>query len=111
MQSNFKSIILFNIYFQCLDSTSEYRDEICYYIGYIENILSSVVYDDIVTIGDSNFSVVDNNVGFQLLLSLLQTNNMLPCDDLINSGDNCTYVNSALGHSSCIHHCFLSPSL
>ena len=77
----------------------------------IENILSSFVYDDIVIIGDTNFSVIDNNVGFQLLLSLLQTYNMLPCDDLINSDDNCTYVNCALGHSSCIDHCFLLPSL
>ena len=35
----------------------------------------------------------------------------MSCDDLINSGDNCTYVNSALGLSSCIDNCFLSPSL
>ena len=74
---------MFNIYFPCLDSTSEYRAEIWYYLGFIENILSSVVYDDIVIIGDENFFVVDNNVGFQLLLSLLQTYNMLPCDGLV----------------------------
>ena len=36
---------------------------------------------------------------------------MLACDDLITCSDKCIYVNTALGHASCIDHCFLTPSL
>ena len=33
------------------------------------------------------------------------------CDDLIVGPDRCTYVNEALGHSSCIDHFFVSVAV
>ena len=36
---------------------------------------------------------------------------MLACDDLLTCSDKCTYVNTAVGHASCIDHCFLTPNL
>ena len=71
----------------------------------MENILNTMVYDDILLIGDTNIS---NDAGFHLLKSFTQSYIKLACDDLITCSDTCTYVNTALGHASCIDHFFLS---
>ena len=77
----------------------------------MENILNTVVNDDIILIRDINFSIDEGGAGFQLLKSFIQSYNMLACDDLIICSDECTYVNTALGHTSGIDNCFLTPNL
>ena len=109
MRSGTKFIVVFNIYFSCFESSSEYRAEISLYLEFMENILNTVVYDDVILIGDTNFSIDEGSAGFQILKSCIQSYNMLACDDLITCSDKCTYVNTALGNASCIDHCFLTP--
>ena len=48
-----------------------------------------MVYDVIILIGDATFSIEEDNAGFQLLKSFIQTYNMLACDDLIMCSDKC----------------------
>ena len=110
VQSGTKSIVVFNFYFQFSDSSSEYREEISFYLWFMENILNTVVYDDIILMGDTNFSIDEGGAGFQLLKSFIQSYNMLACDDLVTCFNKCTYVNTVLGHTSCIDHCFLIPN-
>ena len=54
--------MVFNIYFSCSESSSEYRTEISFYLVFMENILNTVVHDDIILIGDTNFSIDDRAV-------------------------------------------------
>ena len=42
VQSGTKSLVLFNIYFPCSESSSKYRAEISFYLGFMENILNKV---------------------------------------------------------------------
>ena len=107
MQSGTKYIVVFNIYFPYFESSAE----ISFYLGFMENILNTVAYDDIILIGDTNFSIDEGSAGFQLLKSFIQSYNILACDDLITCSDKCTYVNTALEHVSCIDHCLLTPNL
>ena len=111
VQSDTKSFVVFNIYFSCFESSSEYRADISVCLGFMEIILNTVIYDDIILIGDTNFSINDGSAGFQLLKSFIQSYNMLACDDLITCSDKCTNVNTALEHASCIDNCFLTPNL
>ena len=68
-----------------------------------------MVYDDIILIGDTDISIDEGSAGFQLLKMFIQFYNMLACDDLITCSDKCTYVNTALVHTSYIDDCFLTP--
>ena len=67
VQSITKSIVIFNIYFLCFKSSSEYWAEISCNLAFIENILNTVVYDVIILNGDTNFSIDEGGAGFQLL--------------------------------------------
>ena len=43
VQSGTKSIVVFNIYFPCFESSSVYRAEISSYLGFMENILNTMM--------------------------------------------------------------------
>ena len=62
--------MLFNIYFPCFENSSDYRAEICFYIGFIESIVNIVSHNDNILIGNANFAVDDSNADFQLLKSV-----------------------------------------
>ena len=66
-----KSILLFNLYLPCNENSAEYRAEIAFYVGFIENILNTVPYSDIIILGDTTFDNNDANAGCSLLKPLL----------------------------------------
>ena len=37
-----KAILLFNLYLPCFDSSADYRSELTFYLGFIEDILETV---------------------------------------------------------------------
>ena len=43
-----KSTLLFNLYLSCLESSADYRFELTFYLGFIEDIIDSVSHTDIV---------------------------------------------------------------
>ena len=52
---NSRSILLFNVYFQCFESGADYPSEITYYMSFIENILDTVSHTDVIILGNTNF--------------------------------------------------------
>jgi uncharacterized protein YcsI (UPF0317 family) len=73
--------------------------------------LNTESYSDILIIGDTNFPCLDKNNGFIQFSEMLNTFNVYHCDDLVSSVIKTTYVNTALGHASCIDHFFASLEL
>ena len=92
-----KSILLFNLYLPCYENSAEYRADIAFYVGFIENILNTVPFSDVIIFGDTNFDINDANAGYLLLKPLLLNYNIVHCDYLINGSIQCTYDNTALG--------------
>ena len=80
MQSGTKSIVINNICFPCFELSCDYRAEISFDLEFMKNILNTVVYDDIILIGDTNVSIDEGGAGFQLLKSSIQSYSMLACD-------------------------------
>ena len=68
---NSRSILLFNMYFSCFEPGADYRSEITYYMGFIENILDTVSHTDVVILGDTNFPLNSSNPGFVVMNSSL----------------------------------------
>jgi hypothetical protein len=99
------------LHLPCFESSAEYRAEISFYIGFIENMLNTESYSEVIILDDTNFKLSDSSTGFALFKSLLLRYNVIACDDVIRGPDRYTYVNTALGHSSCIDHFFVSSNL
>ena len=59
-----KAILLFNLYLPCFESSADYRSELTFYLGFIEDIMESVSHTDVVILGDTNFPVNINNQVF-----------------------------------------------
>ena len=104
-----KSTLLFNLYMRCNENSDEYRAEIAFYVCFIENILNTVPFSDVIILGDTNFDINDAKSGYLLLKPLLLNYNIMHCEDLINGPIQCTYDNTALGQSSRIDHFFVTP--
>src|SRR3989442_2435917 len=85
-----KALILFNVYLPCFENSTEYRDDICAIAGFIENVMNNESNSDVMIMGDTNFDIAPGHAGFDIFNSLLVSLNMLPCDDLILTFDNCT---------------------
>ena len=95
-----RSMLIFNVYFPCFDNSVICKaGYVC--IGFIENLLDNKYYSDIVILGDPNFPCSENN-GFVQFSELLQSYKLSRCDDLIAFSIKYTYVNTVLGHASCI---------
>ena len=92
-------------------SSREYRSEIIEIMGFIENILDSVLHTDVIILSDIHFPINYTNPGFVIMNSLLNCYNILLYDDLLCGLDQATYVNVALNCSSTIDHCFVSQGL
>ena len=90
------------MYIHCFESGAEYRSEITYDMGFIENILDTVTDTDVIILGDTNFPINSTNV---IMNSLLNCYNIMPCDDLLSGYNLSTHVNVALNSSSTIDHC------
>ena len=106
-----KAILLLNLYLPYFESSADYRSELTFYLGFIEDILESASHTDIVILWNTNFPVNIINSGFSLMNSLLQNFGITLCDDLLTGTQRFTYVNEALNSSFCIDHCFLSKGL
>ena len=92
----------------CCEASAEYRAEIAFYVGFIENVLSAITFTDVIIMGDMNFEVSNSNSGYDLLKSLLSSYSIVDCDELIVGRNRHTYVNEALGHMSCVDHFFVT---
>ena len=103
------SILLFNLYLPCIENSAKYRAEIAFYVGFIENILNTVPFSDVIILDDTNFDINDANAGYLLLKPLLLNYNIVHCDDLINNPIQYTYDNTVLGQFSLIDHFFVTP--
>ena len=109
---NGKTVLLFNVYLPCFSDTLEYRDELNVLIAFMKDVLYRNAYDDIIIMGDTNFDVNANNVGYSIFNTLLLSTGMSPCDDLVNNNKVIhTYYNEALNASSRIDHFFVSNRL
>ena len=64
--------------FAVYENSTEYRAEIAFYVGFIENILNTVLFSDVIILGDTNFDINDANY------------NIVHCDDRINGPIQCT---------------------
>ena len=106
-----KNIVLFNVYFPCVDYTMEYRDEICAISSFIENVMNNESNSDIIIMGDTNFDVNPGNIGFDIFNLILANLNVIPCDDLLGGTISNTYYNESLHASSKIDHFFISRVL
>jgi hypothetical protein len=105
-----RSVVLMNVYFECYENSSEYKNRISQHVGYIECMVDEFgPSSDLIILGVTNFSCSVYNSGFSILKSLLDEYNLIVCDDLSNNKS--TYVNEALGHSSCIDHFFVNVRL
>ena len=91
-----KSILLFNLYLPCYENSAEYRAKIAFYVGFIENILNTVPFSDVIILGDTNFDINDAKADYSLLKPLLLNYNIVHCDDLINGPTN---VRTIIPHS------------
>jgi len=100
---------VFNVYLPCQESTIQYESEISNYVGFIESVLNSYYYTDVVIMGDTNFQCVHDNIGFRRFLPFLNDCNLICCDSLTGGAN--TYINSALGRATCIDHFFVSANL
>ena len=80
-------------------------------MGFIEKVLINVAHTNSIILGDTNFNVNDNNVGYLIVHPFHDNYALTACDDFIIGPDRCTYVNEALGHSSCIDHFFVSAAV
>ena len=98
LKCDHKSILIFNLYFPCYEASAEYRAEIAFYVGFIENVLSTVTFSDVIIMGDMNFEVSNSNSGYDLFKSLLSSYSIVDCDEFIVGRNRHTYVNEALGH-------------
>ena len=78
-------------------------------VRFIENILNTIPFSDVIILGDTNFDINDANAGYSLLKPLFLNYNILHCDDLINGPIQCMYDNTALGQSSRIDNFFVTP--
>ena len=65
LKCDHKSMLIFNLYLPCYDASAEYRAEIAFYVGFIENALYTVTFTDVINMGDMNFEV--SYSGYDLL--------------------------------------------
>jgi hypothetical protein len=63
----------------------------------------------VITVGNMNFSCATDNCGYNILSTFINEYDLYCCDEL--TGYQATYVNPALGHSSCIAHVLISSLL
>ena len=80
-------------------------------IGFIENLLDTEHYSDILILDDTNFPCSKSNNGLVQFSALLPSYKLSNCDDLIASFKKNIYVNTALGHASRIDNFFATSSL
>jgi len=111
LRFNNRSILLFNVYLPCADSSIEYRNEVGFYVGFISDMIESVEHTDVIIMGDFNFDINESKSGYVAFAPLLQEFNLSFCDDLLTSGDVYTYVNVDLGQHSRIDHFIVSSQL
>jgi exonuclease III len=104
-----RNLVVFNVYLPCHDSSAQYESDIINYVGFIDSVLNSNSHTDVMIMGDTNFQCVSGNNGYRRFLPLLHDRNLVCCDSLM--GGVSTYVNSALGHESCVDHVFVSSAL
>ena len=115
-------LLLINVYFPCFNPSVEYREDVSVLCAFIENILMSNAYRDVIIFGDTYFDLSPNLAGFNILNSMLVCWNIVSCDDLPTSsidplatnhkgGVIHTYFNQALNSSSRIDHFFVSSHL
>jgi len=105
-----RTILFINVYLPCFDGSANYKSEMHFYGGYIANILESVNYSDCIIMGDFNFVCDASHCGYRIFKDIFDEYSLHVCDNLIKS-DSATYVNEALGQSSCIDHFVVSQSL
>ena len=55
LKSDHKSMLIFNLYLPCYEASAEYRPEIAFYVDFIDNVLSTVTFRDVIIMGDMNF--------------------------------------------------------
>ena len=71
----------------CYEASAEYRAEIVFYVGFIENVLSTVTFTDVIIMGDMNFEVSKSNSGYDLFKSLLSSYSIVDCDESLLSAE------------------------
>ena len=107
------AILCINVYFPCYDASDEYAHDLHECVAYIESLLASEVYSDVIICGDFNFPCDLLNNGYSIFYSLMTDFGLSHCDDLIqnDAAARFTYVNNSLGHSSLIDHFIVSNRL
>lgn len=104
------AVVIINGYFPCFERSPSYRDDISFYAGFIENILSSQLYSHVIMTGGMNFDIDIRNEGYLILKGLLDEFNLVACD-VLDSEHKFTYFNEALHSASVIDHFFVSSNL
>ena len=99
-------VLFICIYMPYADDSVKYRNLIHKYCGYMEIIIQSSCYSDVVIFGDFNFSCDVKHRGYKTFNDFYKEYNLLCCDDL-SSGVN-TYSSAAFNQESCIDHFFVS---
>jgi len=103
-------MLLINVYFPCYKPGPEYDADLGVCIGFIDNLLKSECYNDVIITADFNFPCELNNRGFSALNNVCAGYNIVNCDNFVTR-NQFTYVNDALGHSSIIDHFFISNNM
>src|SRR5688572_4255901 len=104
-----RCLIIVNVYFPCYSNSIQYKAQLNQCFGFIEHVLGSNVHTDILILGDTNFQCSLDNSGYSSFIKLMETYNLLSCDNF--TGGINTYRNVALNQSSCIDHMFVSVPL
>ena len=53
-----KAILSFNMYLPCFESSADYRSELTFYLGFIEDILEFASHTDVVILGTRTFQLI-----------------------------------------------------
>ena len=102
-----RTVLLFNLYLPCFDGSSEYKTDLCFYAGFITDVLESVDHTDCVIMGDFNFECdVSNLCDYVIFKPLLDQFDLIVGDNFLPISNRHTYVNEALRNASCIDHFF-----
>lgn len=106
-----KLVLMCNLYMPCSDNSSEYKNDISFYAGFLSDVLMSVSHTDVMLMGDFNFEINHSSHGYIIFQQLLDEYHLTYCDSFIKGPDVFTYVNEALNCRSCIDHFIVSSSL
>ena len=103
--------LIFGRYFPCCDNSETYKNNLSYFLGFIDSVIDANPGFGICILGDLNFEYNRGRVGYNMFENLASEHKLVCCDDLITNGYAYTYRHPTLLQKSWLDHVFVEANL